>query len=429
MDTVAVDGEGDAIGLGDLDRLEVTARRHGAGLVLAVSSRDRLDVVLLDLQHPHLVEVDDAEQTFDWAGVAVVVGGTSQIGNGTRNAMVGFERVPHRAGGEHVNLNEAHVGNPATRERLDHQRILLDSALDGEIFVIGNGRLRTGEVKILGNRAGVEIDSNFAKAALGVIDCRPAVTCWPRAICVCPGQVGRLVWIAQTDVHEDCVGRALGGACDLSRSSQLVGSQRMQGVQRVRHTRIVAQSDPGWRRGMPHTSTLPPMTDAPNHFDRGIAAYEAGDFAAAQTHWEEAAEAGDLQARDHLMLLNTGATRRRVLLERMAERDNANALWSLGVAAVEQADLPGVRMHWAQAAELDPALADELAGLLECDPAAASERLRTIEDGPLAFRLGELCLSTGLNETALVWWNLAVIAGSPEAEALFERFTDASPDA
>ncbi|MEI7438377.1 MAG: hypothetical protein WCK20_01760 [Thermoleophilia bacterium] len=171
------------------------------------------------------------------------------------------------------------------------------------------------------------------------------------------------------------------------------------------------------------------MTDAPNLFDRGIAAYEAGDFAAAHTLWEEAAEAGDLQARDHLMLLNTGATRRRVLLERMAERDNANALWSLGVAAVEQADLPGVRMHWAQAAELDPALADELAGLLECDPAAASERLRTIEDGPLAFRLGELCLSTGLNETALVWWNLAVIAGSPEAEALLERFTDASPDA
>ena len=193
--------------------------------------------------------------------------------------------------------------------------------------------------------------------------------------------------------------------------------------------RIVAQSDPVWRRGATLPATLPPMTDATNLFDRGIAAYEAGDFAAAQTLWEEAAAAGDLQARDHLMLLNTGATRRRVLLERMAERDNANALWSLGVAAVEQADLPGVRIHWAQATDLDPALADELAGLLECDPDAAAEQLRTIDDGPLAFRLGELCLSTGLNETALVWWNLAVIAGSPEAEALLERFTDASPDA
>ncbi|MCX6412136.1 MAG: hypothetical protein NTZ81_07285, partial [Actinobacteria bacterium] len=64
-----------------------------------------------------------------------------------------------------------------------------------------------------------------------------------------------------------------------------------------------------------------------------------------------------------------------------------------------------------------------LAGLLECDPAAAAEQLRTIDDGPLAFRLGELCLSTGLNETALVWWNLAVVAGSPEAEALLERLT------
>jgi tetratricopeptide (TPR) repeat protein len=165
------------------------------------------------------------------------------------------------------------------------------------------------------------------------------------------------------------------------------------------------------------------MSDAPNLFDRGVAAYEAGDFAAAQTHWEQAAAAGDLQARDHLMLLNTGATRRRVLLERMAERANANAIWSLGVAAVEQADLPGVREHWAQAADLDPALADEVAGLLECDPAVAAEQLRTLEAGPLAFRLGELCLSTGLNETALVWWNLAVIAGSAEAEALLKRLT------
>jgi hypothetical protein len=42
-------------------------------------------------------------------------------------------------------------------------------------------------------------------------------------------------------------------------------------------------------------------------------------------------------------------------------------------------------------------------------------------DGDLAFRLGELCLGTGLESTALVWWNLAVAAGSPEAEALLER--------
>ena len=337
--------------------------------------------------------------------------------------------MPHRASGEHVDLNKAHVGNPATRERLDHQRILLDGVLDGDIFVIGNGRLRAGEMKILSNRASVEIDSDFAKAPLGVVDCRSALTRWSWPTSIGPGQIDRLVWIAQADVHEDGAGRILSGASDLGCATQLVWSQWMQRVQRVRHMRIVAQSDPVWRRGATLPGTLPPMTDATNLFDRGIAAYEAGDFAAAQTLWEEASEAGDLQARDHLMLLNTGATRRRVLLERMAERDNANALWSLGVAAVEQADLPGVRMHWAQAADLDPALADELAGLLECDPDAAAEQLRTIDDGPLAFRLGELCLSTGLNETALVWWNLAVIAGSPEAEALLERFTDASPDA
>ena len=162
VNAIAVDGEGDAVGLGNLDRLEVGARRHGASLVLAISGRNRLDVVLLDLQHTHLVEVDDAEQTLDRAGVAVVVGGTSQVRDSARNAVVGLERMPHRASGEHVDLNQAHVGNPATRERLDHQRILLDGVLDGDIFVIGNGRLRAGEMKILSNRASVEIDSNFA---------------------------------------------------------------------------------------------------------------------------------------------------------------------------------------------------------------------------------------------------------------------------
>ena len=35
-----------------------------------------------------------------------------------------------------------------------------------------------------------------------------------------------------------------------------------------------------------------------------------------------------------------GDTRRHVLWGKLAERDNAGALWSLGVAAVERADLP-----------------------------------------------------------------------------------------
>jgi hypothetical protein len=110
-----------------------------------------------------------------------------------------------------------------------------------------------------------------------------------------------------------------------------------------------------------------------------------------------------------------------VLWGKLAERENANALWSLGVAAVERADLPGVREHWSQAATLDEALAGELAGLLDCDPAVAAATLAGMADGDLAFRLGELCLGTGLESTALVWWNLAVAAGSPEAEALLER--------
>jgi hypothetical protein len=163
------------------------------------------------------------------------------------------------------------------------------------------------------------------------------------------------------------------------------------------------------------------VSDIDQLMQRGADAYAAGDFATAQEAWQAAADAGHDGAHDALRLLAHGDTRRQVLWGRMAERDNAGALWSLGVAAVERADLPGVRDSWSQAAALDEALAGELAGLLECEPAAAAETLLALDDGPLAYRLGELCFGTGRESTALVWWNLAVAAGSPEAEALLER--------
>ena len=154
---------------------------------------------------------------------------------------------------------------------------------------------------------------------------------------------------------------------------------------------------------------------------RGADAFAAGDLSAAQAAWEAAAAAGHDGAQDALRLLASGDARRQVLWGKLAERDNANAIWSLGVAAVERADLPGVREHWGQAAALDATLAGELSGLLDCEPSAAVTALRELPDGALCFRLGELCLGTGLESTALVWWNLAVAAGSPEAEALLER--------
>ncbi len=163
------------------------------------------------------------------------------------------------------------------------------------------------------------------------------------------------------------------------------------------------------------------MSEIDDLMQRGADAYAAGDFAAAQAAWQAAADAGHDGAQDALRLVAHGDARRQVLWGKLAERENANALWSLGVAAVERADLPGVREHWSQAATLDEALAGELAGLLDCDPAVAAATLAGMADGDLAFRLGELCLGTGLESTALVWWNLAVAAGSPEAEALLER--------
>lgn len=169
------------------------------------------------------------------------------------------------------------------------------------------------------------------------------------------------------------------------------------------------------------------MSEIDELMQRGADAYAAGEFAVAQEAWQAAADAGHDGAYDALRLLAHGDTRRHVLWGKLAERDNAGALWSLGVAAVERADLVGVRDSWSQAAELDEALASELAGLLECEPVAAAATLRELGEGPLAFRLGELCFGTGREATALVWWNLAVAAGSPEAEALLERLGSDQP--
>lgn len=149
------------------------------------------------------------------------------------------------------------------------------------------------------------------------------------------------------------------------------------------------------------------MAAADELMQQGADAYAAGDFAAAQAAWEAAAALGHDGAVDALRLVAHGDARRQVLWGRMAERDNANALWSLGVAAVERVDLPAVRANWAQAADLDPALAEEVAGLLDCPPETAAATLRDVPDAVLAAHLGALCRATGREETARVWLALA----------------------
>jgi hypothetical protein len=65
------------------------------------------------------------------------------------------------------------------------------------------------------------------------------------------------------------------------------------------------------------------VDDAERLLADGLAAYAAGDFAAAQAAWEAAA--GSPAAADHLRLLAEGDPRRQVLLGRMAEREHPDA--------------------------------------------------------------------------------------------------------
>lgn len=150
-------------------------------------------------------------------------------------------------------------------------------------------------------------------------------------------------------------------------------------------------------------------------FHIGRVAYETGDFAAAQDAWEQAAAAGDPSARDHLTLVATGDARRRVLWEKMADRENFGAMWNLGVAAVEQGDLAAVRQWWGQAALLDAGCAAQLAGLIGCEADDAAAAFAAIDNAELAFAIGDLSHGTGRPETARLWWTIAAELGNAAA--------------
>lgn len=150
-------------------------------------------------------------------------------------------------------------------------------------------------------------------------------------------------------------------------------------------------------------------------FHLGRLAYARGAFAEAETSWRAAADGGDPRARDHLQMVASGAGRQQAVWERLAERDRPQAMWNLGLTAVERGDLAGVRDWWGRAADGDERIAQELGGILGCPGAEASARLRDLADGELAGIIGAVCLAAERTVTARVWWVLAAEAGNAAA--------------
>jgi TPR repeat protein len=150
-------------------------------------------------------------------------------------------------------------------------------------------------------------------------------------------------------------------------------------------------------------------------FQLGRIAYEQGAFAEAERWWRAAAEAGDDRARDHLQVVASGAGRQQAVWERLAERDRPQAMWNLGLAAVERGDLAGVRDWWGRAGAADTGIAAELGAILGCAADEATAGLAGLPDGALAGILGALCLAAERPATARVWWVIAADAGNATA--------------
>ena len=231
-DAIAVDGERHAVGLDDVDRLEALAQRHGAQRVVAVGLWNRLHVVLLHREHALLIEVEDREQALDRAGVAVLAHRPPEVRHAARDAMVLLQLVPHLGGGEHVDLHGLHVGDAALGERFEHQRILLDCGLRGDVLVRGDRRLRAGEVAIFCDRPAVEVNGDLAHLALRVVDRGPTTAGGQRTAGVAPGEVRVLGGLPRADRDEDGIGRTVSCAREFRGAAHLVGREGMQRMER-----------------------------------------------------------------------------------------------------------------------------------------------------------------------------------------------------
>ena len=116
-DARARDDEADPLGLADLERAQILARRHDARAVVAVGRGDRLVVDLLDGQHPPLVEVHEGDQALDRPRVAVVARLLAQVAERTGDAPPRLQRMIEGAGRADHDVHLVQLGDAAPSER------------------------------------------------------------------------------------------------------------------------------------------------------------------------------------------------------------------------------------------------------------------------------------------------------------------------
>ena len=139
----AVDCERRALGLGDVQRLEVGALLAGPepGDVLPVDVRLAVVVVVLDLEQLERVHVDDQLEPGDRVGVRVAVGrlASPQVAPAEASVAV-LLRHQCLAVGPHVDQHQAHVGEAACGQLGDHVGVLAQRLV--HLVELVNGEVR-----------------------------------------------------------------------------------------------------------------------------------------------------------------------------------------------------------------------------------------------------------------------------------------------
>ena len=239
-DGVALHGEAHAVRLRDRNRAQIVTGRNRPGGVGPVGLGDRLDVALLELEHPAFVEVDVDDQALDRAGVAVVARLMAQVCDGTGDAPSALHLQSEPARREDLDLDERHVLHPAAAHRLAPARVGPYRLRRGLVVLERDRRAGAGQLASRDDGVRAEIAHELVQAMLGVDHDGECTAGRPRSTAP-PCEVVRLGGLVQPHRDEAGLGllpaRELGGLLELGRRERL---ERMCGQGLDRHAATIA---------------------------------------------------------------------------------------------------------------------------------------------------------------------------------------------
>ncbi len=254
-DPPAVDGEAGALGLDDVEGLQVSAERPLTGsVVVALGARDRHHRRLVhQVDHRALDEIHDRDDALDRVGVAVVGEGVAVVADRAHDPRAALEGPPEVPGGERVHLHARDVlfiEAPA-RDRRTPAGIALDDLLAAKELLEQHGRLAIGLTVVCDRpppkkpRVG-QVDPGLEGLAGLAVQQHEEGDPGRRDPVRVVAQDGRAVGLLETDLGE--AQRAGGGARrlglphDLAGQGELPRRERVQGMPRPRCGRRLAST-------------------------------------------------------------------------------------------------------------------------------------------------------------------------------------------